>query len=236
MKPNPIINTLGAAFVLAAFAPTAHAQDNFYTTGTSTIDAAHSVVGNVIAGADSGFNTIDPLGNPYNPTVNVVAGGTITGNVTAFNSTHINISGGFIGGFIQSLHTSTILITGGVIGGQVHANNQSTFTISGGSFAKGTAPTFYDFSPGALILIGNDLAAINPRTITFGRGEKALDFDLTGTLLDGTSLDGSVIETSLTPAFILRNAPASVPEPGGIALFVGLASVGTALLRRRRRN
>jgi hypothetical protein len=73
-------NTIAlSALALGGSLTAASAQDVHYTAGTSTIDVAHSVLGDAIVGADALFNTSNPItGNPYNATVNVVTGGSST--------------------------------------------------------------------------------------------------------------------------------------------------------------
>jgi hypothetical protein len=234
-------NTIAlSALALGGSLTAASAQDVHYTAGTSTIDVAHSVLGDAIVGADALFNTSNPItGNPYNATVNVVTGGSVGGGLSAFNSSQVNVSGGSIANGMSALDSSQVNISGGAFGNAIFAfgNSQSQVNISGGTFGQasfgGPGVNFFDLSTGGFTLIGHKLAATNVGADLFNGGT---DFALTGTLLDGTDLSGYVLNLGDSSAFNLSNVtPAAVPELSSLLGFGSfLALGGLAAFRQRK--
>ena len=80
----PAYSFIRIGLILSAFSVlllenvnSASAQNAFYTVGTYTIDATHSVNNNAYVGEDSSFSPTDSMGSPYNPTVSLVTGGNV---------------------------------------------------------------------------------------------------------------------------------------------------------------
>src|SRR5581483_5316819 len=96
------------ACALGGLTVSARAQDAFYTVGTYTIDAAHSVGNNAHVGLDSSFSPTDAMNNPYNPTVNLVTGGSVGGYLEAVNSSTVTISGGSVGSDLYAYDRSAV--------------------------------------------------------------------------------------------------------------------------------
>ncbi len=140
-----------SALILCGSFSHASAQNSFFTSGTHTIDAAHSVVDDALVGIDSSFNSTDSMGNPFNATVNLVTGGTVGGFMSVANSSVVNINGGTIHTALFASNSSIInlnsgsigttaklfdnafmKVNGGTIGGEVTTDTNSTFIVSGG--------------------------------------------------------------------------------------------------------
>ena len=81
------------ALALLGMSNAARAQDQYFTGNgsTYTIDSTHSVVGTAYAGKDS------TLTMNTSPTVDLVPGGSIGGNLSANDSSVVNLSGGSVG-------------------------------------------------------------------------------------------------------------------------------------------
>ena len=215
---------------LGALGRCASAQNAYYTTGTSTIDAAHSVNGNAFAGYDGNSGT-DSQGHPYNPTVNLVSGGSVGGYLYAYNSSTVNVSGGSVGNDLVAFSSSTVSVSGGSSNG-LFAYDNSTVSVSGGTFGQSNGINFYDRTTGAFTLIGSNLTAVSLGADTNFSGT---DYALFGTLQSGTNLSGYKINVqSGARMFTLQNTPAAVPEPGSIALLIGLAVTGAGFAGKRR--
>ncbi len=153
----------------------------------------------------------------------------------------INVSGGTVGALVangstdylgNSLGSCIVNVTGGNITGEVDAFNQGILNIYGGLFAGGLRAA----EGGTINIYGSGLVAslINPNYIN---GYSL--YSLAGTLEDGTALNVNnfrVRNDGVTyghSSFHLINA---VPEPGNIALLVGLGMSGMGLLRLRRKR
>ena len=146
---------------------------------------------------------------PSSPTVDLVSGGSIGGDVTVYNSSVLNISGGSIGGNAFAEDNSTINITGGSIFGDYYAVNH-----------------------GALNFYGTGLSDVLTDPNASGIYSQ---YALSGKLTDGTGVNGKsvYIEKGSPATFTLNNA--AVPEPGNVALLGVLSLGGLSLLARRRR-
>ncbi len=217
MYARSSVRRASAALSILALCSLSHAASAqtaaFYTIGTYTVDAAHSVTVNAFSGYD-GSSFTDNQGHPYNPTVNLVSGGSIGSYLDAYNSSTVNISGGSIGSYLLAVDTSTV-------------------TISGGTFGKANGVVnFFDATNGAFTLIGSNLTATS---LGADKNQGGTNYALSGTLQGGTNLLGYVINVNVgARMFTLQNTPAAVPEPGSVALFVGLGVTGAGLLARRR--
>ena len=232
----------------------ASAQNAFYTTGTYTIDAAHSVNGDAFVGADSKGHTTDSMGNPYNPTVHLVTGGSVANTLEARNSSTVTVEGGSIGTGLIADDNSTVTISGGSMGYALVADHNSTVTVSGGSmgdalwtfdttkvtvsggtFSQYLGLNFIDRSPGSLTLLGNNLMATNARPYPIFAN--IIAYDLSGTLQSGTNLSGYVLGVEPGLRFTLNTTTiTAVPEPGSLALLAGIGISGAGFLARRRKQ
>ena len=71
-------------------------------------------------------------------TVNLLPGGTIGGNLYAWDNSEVNVSGGTIGSLgtvgLQANDTSTVNVSGGYVGDSAQAHDDSTMNVTGGSF------------------------------------------------------------------------------------------------------
>jgi hypothetical protein len=258
----------------------ASAQNVFYTTGTYTIDAAHSVnindafIRNVYVGLDNSFHHTDSTGHPYDPIVNLVPGGSINIGLEAYNSSQVIVSGGSVG-FLQAFDNSRITVSGGSLGGVRAQNNSqvivssgsfngdleaynssqvtvsggffasyldaqqnSRVTISGGTFEQVGGVNYLDKidNGSSFTLVGYNLLAANARSdSTFG----GLDYDLSGFLLDGTNLNGYVlnVQPGAVAPTLQNMSPPAVPVSGAQTTLIGLLGAsGAAFLRTRRKQ
>lgn len=224
MKSNT--NRTTSAFgILALLALTHHASaQDFFFPNDATIN--YVVPGTAFVGyADlTGLNTST---NGTSPTVSLVTGGDIQVNLGVTNSSIVNITGGSVGKNLSIGDESTVNLSGGNIGGSISTFQNSTLNLSGGSIAS---PNLLIKGHSSLHLFGIGL------TDTLdGLSGPYTHYTLSGQLSDGSDVTGKnlYVATAMGASFTITNA--AVPEPGSIALLVGLASVGASLLRRRRR-
>jgi hypothetical protein len=224
---NTIALTALSALALGGSLTAASAQAPYYTKD-STINSA--VV--------DAFVGIDSLGNLFNPTVNVVTGGSVSGIMSTNGNSTFNVSGGSITNGMSALDNSQVNISGGTFGNAIFAFDSTQVTISGGAFGQASfgqplGVNFFDLSTGGFTLIGHNLAATNVGADLFLTGT---DYTLTGTLLDGTNLSGYVLNLGDSSAFTLSNVtPAAVPELSSLLGFGSfLALGGLAAFRQRK--
>ncbi len=166
---------------------------------------ASAISGNVSIGYANQTDLDNGL-NGTSPTVNLVAGGSVNGFTKAYNSSVFSMSSG-----------SAARIVG---------YNNSILNISGGTFIN-VAIT----NAAVLNLYGSGLSDTPD-----GFSPSGAVFVLSGVLSDGTDISGLKAYVGSPNAQInFINSPAATPEPGSIALLVGMASVGVGLLRKRRK-
>ena len=178
-----------------------------------------------------------------NSVVNVSGGAIDTGLITE-NDTTANISGGSIF-TLSAYNRATVNVSGGAISGGLDAANNSTVNVSGGAIIDG--------------LSGLDSSIVNIRGGNFGLNLFVLDnstfnifgagltasltdanfgpysaYALSGTLTDGTVINQQLLVQNGTGARFFLN-PSAVPEPGSVALLVGMTTVGAGIFRKRRK-
>jgi hypothetical protein len=168
---NTVALTALSALALGGSLTAASAQDVFYTAGTSTIDATQSVLGNAWVGLDAQFNSTDPnTGNPYNATVNVVTGGSVGGQLDAFNSSQVNVSGGSVS-LLQALNSSQVTVSGGSVS-ELFADHSSQVNVSGGSVSvlEAQNSSQVNVSGGSFsVLLADHSSQVNVSGGTFGQ-------------------------------------------------------------------
>ncbi len=245
-----------SALAVIGTAPMAHAQSYTHFTVDTTIDYAvptrNAVVGYALG--EYGYYYI-----PSSPTVSLVPGGSVNGSFEVYNSSTVNISGGSVGGLdthnsstvnisggsvggldtegsetinisggvvrlLYTLQSSTVNLSGGSILGSVDATDLNTINISGGSIGG----SLFAFRSSVFNFYGSGLTAplVDPNYGSFSR------YSLSGTLLDGTVLTDKnlfISNNGGSAHFTLNN----VPEPGALALLMGIVP-GVMLLRRRK--
>ena len=121
-----------ATLVLFAFAPAASAQYIFFPID-ATINS--TISGNAIVGY-ANFEGLDFGSYPTSPTINVVSGSFITGELSAYNSSTVNVSGG-VTGYLTTQTNSTANVSGGLITRSLTAYNSSVVNVSGGIINNG---------------------------------------------------------------------------------------------------
>ena len=205
-----------------------------YSFNHSIVNVNGGNVGGALVSNDSSTINLNggksnELGANDNSIVNI-SGGVIgnDGVFAQYNST-INVSGGDIDGSFGALDNSRITLSGGKIGGSLVARNTSIVNIRGGR----TGGALYAEGDSTLNLFGSNLAAplIDPQYIAY----YSL-YSLSGTLEDGTLLNNQnlLVLNGSGASFHLFNT-AAVPEPGSLALLLGMATVSIGVLSRRRK-
>ena len=165
------------------------------------------------------------------PTVDLVAGGSVSGSLFADNGSTINVSDGSITGALDATGTSTINITGGNVGfgtqGYIAADGASNVTISGGQFGEVGNVDFIDGTSGSFNFVGTGIGA----TLIGGSPETGFTYQLSGTLQDGHSITGDQINVDTD-----NYSPSATPEPSSNAVFAvaGLAMLSLMLKARKR--
>lgn len=117
-----------AVLLLEAVAcQTASAQTIFFPAN-ATIN--YSITDNVVVGFANGTD-LSSGQNPISPTINLVSGCNLSGNLSAYNASIINVSGGSIN-TLTALNNSTVNVTGGTVS-NLFAYNSSTVNLTGGN-------------------------------------------------------------------------------------------------------
>ena len=199
----------------------------------------------------------------YNHSVFNLTANTIGGGGYAFNSSVINMSGGFIfgqnthnfGNYLTAYDNSTINFSGGLLGGNnvphggIYTFNNSAVNVTGGRLED--VNTYDDSvanlsggSVGYLQVNGRsvlNISGVNLSAALFASNVGNSGYDeyfITGALNDGVVLDTELIFQNGGGARVTFNGKTvinSTPEPGSVALFVGMMTVGAGILRRRRK-
>lgn len=190
--------------------------------------------------------------------------GTIHGNAFVLDSSALEILGG--DARVAAYDSASVDIRGGHVG-YLDVSGDATATISGGTVTGSSTGSLFGFGQGHITLVGGDVSGSfwlleGSRLEVFGLG---LGFDLdvsgtedgfgsyaryvlSGTLLDGRSIDGVVVydfldggydiggDPSLSPLWF-NGHPAAVPEidPASVSSVLALVGAGLGLLERRRR-
>ena len=259
MPRNFIKTPTVLSFAMLGIANNANAQIATFFPNDATINS--TVAGVAIVGYANG----NDIGNPSkgsSPTINLVKGSFLPAGLKSFNSSTINVFDGsgesiqirdsgvanITGGsydFTSAVNNAKINIMGGSCGiistynnslikfssgdiDKTSSYNNSVINITGGSILELLG--VYDSS--TLNLYGTGLQAHLINSNFEGRNQS--QYELSGKLADGTPLVRKFMYVSNGTATFTLNA--AVPEPGSMALFIGLASVGVGFLRRRRRK
>ncbi len=226
---------------------------NLNALDSSTINVSGGVVINVEAVDNSTVTFSGGMVNALSALVNAklfVTGGTILYDLTAIGhsvtnisggsfgsgsavlaDSIVNFSGGSFGGGISASDNSTTNVSGGSFGSRLFANDNSTIKVSGGTFQQSDNINFFDFTTGGFTIIGTNLIAISVGADPLYGGT---NYDLSGTLADGTDLSGYILNVHPGSAFKLQNA-STVPEPGDLALLFGFCLTGIGVLIRNKK-
>jgi hypothetical protein len=145
--------------------------------------------------------------------------------------THVELlPGGLIQGAVYAYHNSRFSLNGGRVNGRCLAHDNTLVTIKAGTISIADGNLFFVYENSNVELFGSNFSVDGTPV---GFGESLKDYavyngtfyngELTGTLLDGSSLSGDF--------YIYNNADMVVfPEP---AMLLLLALGGPAMLRRR---
>ena len=188
-------------------------------------------------------------GNPgylyaYDNSAFNISGGNVT-NLYAYNSGTVSVSGGNVYGNLGALDSSAINMSGGNVA-YLYASYNSTANVYGGSidFLTAYGSGSVNFSGGNIgsLIDAHDNSTINIYGINltdtpFEQGIGLYGpytlYYINGLLADGTILNNMELDLYGNAKFNLIHASAA-PEPGGVALFVGVVTAGAEMLRRRR--
>ena len=242
------------AFALLGATNAANAQNTYFP---------NDAIINYAVSGDAEIGLSSSSGALTSPTVAVVPNGSIGGTLNAFNSSYVTVSGGVISSAVQAFGNSHVTVSGGSIGSYVYSEGTATLTVTGGSFGN-VVPTngelqftghssitwsggsfrgqgfdginVFDQTTGAVVFIGSNLAVANARPenrfVSFaGPGT---DYDLSGTLQDGTNLAGRVLFVQNGATFpTFRTASTPAPSSAIVLMLGAVPLVG--VLRRRRK-
>jgi hypothetical protein len=253
-----LLSYTAIAFALIALATPASAETS-YITGNSTLNFA--LESDIVVGYGS-QEDLDNRTNGTNPFVTITGGANISGLLTAFNSSTLMMNGGNIDGGINLADTASMTMSGGTINNTLAAMSTSQVTMSGGSVAhtlfalENSTITFtggdvgslfasngvihykgglvntnlYSTVNGHLHLYGTNLASVLTDPSASGGASRL--YTLSGTLLDGTDINGKLLylQNQSNARFTLHN----VPTPASLlTLLIGVLPLGRHILCRR---
>lgn len=135
----------------------------------------------------------------------IISGGQIRGHFVVTDSSQVTITGGKLKSGIDIHYSGTVDVYGGQLEGRLALTINARLTFYGSNFVIDGRPVYGTFSP---------------------YGGNALQGHLTGTLVDGSSLNSDLLISNYASLTL-------VPEPTTIVLL-GLGSL--ILLRKRRSN
>ncbi len=235
-----------AAVVLTlACANTARAQTTFYTSN-STITSP--IVGNVVVGYDSTFTA------KSSPSVILDTRGSISHDVQVFNNSTFYMNSD-VGGSLSAYDNATVTVAGGTLSYALFADNFSTVNINEGTLSNvvdafnnstvnvrgGNFQTLVGFDNSVINIYGSVTATLtNP---AFGYQGAYSQYTLAGststsTLGPNTFLN--IVNNSGATFHLLRGPSVAditpVPEPGSVALLLGLSVAGAGFAAKRRRQ
>ena len=203
-------------------------QDTYI--GESTTNTHTSPTVNLVKGG-----SVDGDLQAYNFSLLNVNGGTIFNNLYAIGGSTVNLSGGTVGLYLFANNASTVNVSGGTVGRYLYATNVSTVDVSGGTFGQFQGVNFVDSTAGQFNFIGTGLSYAPDPTGLMPPGLTGTDYTLTGLLQNGQSVTGDVIEVTNGANLFTFNATA-VPE-ASTASLLGLGAlclVGLGLKARKR--
>ena len=235
--------TLAAVLIGLAATPAAYAQTTYYT-GNVTINAANSAPADVTIGYTSSNLAVQ------GSNVTLGSGGSIGHDAHAFLNSAFTIMGGTIGGSLSGYDTSTIIINGGTVAYSVFADNNSTINVNGGTFLNrfqafnngvfnisgGQFPSITAFGNSALNFYGS----LTDTLVSANSGYQGAysQYVLSGKLWDGTDVTGVLLNIANAGSVSVKflnvaptNGITSAPEPGSIALLIGMGLSGAGFFR-----
>ncbi len=116
-----------AALAALGLAARPAAAQTFYFPDDTTIN--YVVKGDAFVG----YSTAYALSSP---TVSLVPGGSIGGDLEVYNASTFNISGGAVDDIVEAFNTSTVNVKSGSVGSYLYAIQGSAFNVSGGTFGQ----------------------------------------------------------------------------------------------------
>ena len=211
---------------LAALCLAAHpaAAQTYYYPGNTTINS--SVGGDAFVGYSEAYTL-------SSPTVNLVSGGDIGGDLEAYNSSIVNISGGIVDDLLWTFGSSTSNVSSGSVGSYLYITQNSNANVSGGTFGQYEGVNFVDATTGSFNFVGSGLTAIQDYTDPTPLG--GTDYKLTGRLQNGQNVTGDVVEVTSGAKMFTFNSSVAAPEPSSVTLLgLVMLCTGGLLLKARK--
>ena len=131
--------------------------------------------------------------NAHNNSVANMSGGTVY-NASAFDNATLNLSGGSVYYGVAAYGNGALNISGGSVGYGIYGYGNSVVSISGGDVNSG----IYGYDSSTLLFDGNNLSATKTVAGGFLSGGsiyKQYNYAVTGSLLDGSTLNTAVYST-----------------------------------------
>ncbi len=182
----------------------------------------------------AGLAAVPTLYYPVNATINTdISGTALTGFASAYDllkgapatSPTVTLAKGAKVVSLNTWNASVVNITGGVVTVNIAAIQNSVVNITGGT----PAPLITASNNSVINFYGTGLSSSLLTTLP-----TSSVYALSGALADGSSLKGVTL-TLFGSKSSFAFKPSSVPEPGSVALLVGMGVSGLALVKRRRK-
>ena len=231
-----------ALLLALAASPAAHAQT--YFSSDATINT--TTPGDVVIGYNNGSATA----TASSPTVTLTSPGSIGHDVYVYNGSAFNMNAN-VGGKLSALNTSTVNINSGTLAYALFADNNSTVNINGGMFNNsleafnsgiinvngGTFSNLFAYDSSIINLYGNVTAML-----TNANANGFSQYTLSGSFSNNAIAANTTLNVfnNGNARFNITNVNAlggvgAVPEPGSVALLVGLGVTGAGFAAKRRR-
>ena len=204
-----------AALALCAFPA---AAQTYYFPDNTTIN--YTVGGDAFVGYSQSYAL-------SSPTVNLVSGGDIGGDLEGYNSSIVNVSGGTVDDLLWTFSTSTVNVSSGSVSSYLYVTQSSNANVSGGTFGQYQGVNFVDATTGSFNFTDSGLTAIQDYTDPTPLG--GTDYKLAGRLQNGQSVTGDVVEVTSGAKMFTFNSSVAAPKPSQISLL-GLVTLGIAVL------
>lgn len=241
--------TVAAAVALALACANAARAQTFYTSDTTiqSAVAGDAVIGhssNSASSTNSSPNVILGSNGSIGHDVQIFnnssfyATSSIGGSLSAYDYTAVTVASGTTLAYaLFADNHSTVNINGGTFSNVINAFNNSTLNVRGGSFS-----TLVGFDSSVINLFGTNIM-VTVNDPNFGYLGAYTQYKVTGkfgntAIADNTFLN--IVKGSGATYAIFSGSTnqdvGAVPEPGSVALLLGLGITGAGFAARRRRQ